>query len=380
VPLPLNPEVRQLSLSDIAAEFGGDPPHRMSEYFAGGPYVPDPTTGTYGEVSPSGSLRLQIFYGTSLAPPIFTRTISTNLTNLNVRTYMLAQGWDGNQAVILTIDPNVWVYSTSTNIPAITTGSPFPNGLTIVNNGFIAGQGGTGGRGSYEFSNDYIAPTAGGIAISLGVNTTITNNGYIGGGGGGGAYYRSSGGGGGAGGGITLSQTFVMPGYATVTTTGATGGAVNSSGGNGTSALCYDGAADFPNATGGAGGRIFPGTGGAGGSQAYDATNTFGRGGGAGGGGAGNWYINEGFQFTGTGGAGGSAGNVGQNGQLIPGSANGDGAGGGGGWGASGGNTRAYIPPEPYVPVAGAAGGKAISLNGFVAIQNGSGTRYGAVS
>lgn len=33
-----------ISLSDIAAEFGGSPPHKLSEYYRGGPFVPSSTT------------------------------------------------------------------------------------------------------------------------------------------------------------------------------------------------------------------------------------------------------------------------------------------------------------------------------------------------
>lgn len=53
-----------ISLQDIANEFGGSHPLALSNYYAGGPFVPSGTTGTNGPVPTSGPLNLANFYGT----------------------------------------------------------------------------------------------------------------------------------------------------------------------------------------------------------------------------------------------------------------------------------------------------------------------------
>ena len=59
------PSSGALSLSDIQTEFGGSNPISLSEYYAGGAYVPAGTTGTYGAVPSSGEISIRNFYGTS---------------------------------------------------------------------------------------------------------------------------------------------------------------------------------------------------------------------------------------------------------------------------------------------------------------------------
>lgn len=54
-----------LSLANIQTEFGGSNPISLSEYYAGGTYVPSGTTGTYGAVPSSGTIGIRNFYGTS---------------------------------------------------------------------------------------------------------------------------------------------------------------------------------------------------------------------------------------------------------------------------------------------------------------------------
>lgn len=54
-----------ISLSDIQTEFGGSNPISLSEYYAGGSYVPAGTSGTYGAVPSSGAISIQNFYGTT---------------------------------------------------------------------------------------------------------------------------------------------------------------------------------------------------------------------------------------------------------------------------------------------------------------------------
>lgn len=257
-------------------------------------------------------------------------TIAANTTNYTLNPAAVSGYSSGKTDVTFTVNSGVYLYSTSTGTPALTiSGFAAGDTITVVNNGYIMGMGGAGGGNT--------SVTAGGNAISLGFNTTITNNAYIGGGGGGGggstSGYTSGAGGGGAGGGAGAAITNYITG------SGGAGGGVGASGSNGG----YASVSKFTAVGGGGGGRIMPGTGGAGYGQ-----GSGGRGGGAGGGGGGIG--------AGNGGSGGAAGGGGGGGV----------GGGGGGWGASGGS--------------GAAGGKAIALNGYTATRNGSGTTYGAVS
>jgi len=164
----------------------------------------------------SGAIALSDAYGKPLKTnePV---AATVNSNNINIYDWAVASGWDKSLAVVFTVNSGVTISSTSTSIPAITTGGPFPNGLTIVNNGTILGKGGTGGTGSYFTYNNGINPGifnggtggTGGPAISLGVSISLQNNGIIGGGGGGGGggagylvYTVQAGGGGGGGAGF----------------------------------------------------------------------------------------------------------------------------------------------------------------------------------
>lgn len=59
------PSSGPLSLSDIQTEFGGSNPISLSEYYAGGAYVPSGTSGTNGPVPTSGAISISNFYGTT---------------------------------------------------------------------------------------------------------------------------------------------------------------------------------------------------------------------------------------------------------------------------------------------------------------------------
>jgi hypothetical protein len=56
-----------ISLANVQTEFGGSNPISLSEYYAGGTYVPAGTTGTNGAVPSSGTISLNKFYGTTAA-------------------------------------------------------------------------------------------------------------------------------------------------------------------------------------------------------------------------------------------------------------------------------------------------------------------------
>lgn len=120
--------------------------------------------------------------------------------------------------VNVTIGSGQNLTSASTALPALVTGD-WPAGviLNLLNNGVIVGRGGNGGQGgSVKFDlprsvEDASDGVAGGTAITIGHDTSITNNGIIGGGGGGGGgggsvvtvggtgFVTGSGGGGGSG-------------------------------------------------------------------------------------------------------------------------------------------------------------------------------------
>jgi hypothetical protein len=338
-----------LLLSQIQTEFGGTNPVYLSEYYAGGPHVPSGTTGTNGPVPSSGSIKVFNFYGTSSAPPVSSLIISTNEADLNLRTWALANGWDGSSFAEITVAPGVYVYSTNTANAGMTIDGSWPNGVSLVNNGYIIGKGGNGGAGTPANGGD------GGSALSLGVNCSITNNSYIAGGGGGGVG-NYAGGGGGAGGGSGGNGTGGSTNLA-----GGAGGSVGSSGSNGISASFGQ------TGGGGGGGRVLPGVrnneayssgGGAGGSSGIFAFRDL--------------TINTNFFLSG---------------------------GGGGGWGASGGQARVNqnaptgvglggnsnetgtTPPTGETPIGTPGiGGRAVQLNGYAVTWNATGTRYGAIS
>lgn len=54
-----------LKASEIEAEFGGTPPFRLSDYYAGGPNVPPGTEGDGGPIPTSGTIKFSDFYGAS---------------------------------------------------------------------------------------------------------------------------------------------------------------------------------------------------------------------------------------------------------------------------------------------------------------------------
>lgn len=241
----------------------------------------------------------------------------------------------------VTINSGVYIWSDSTASAALTTGGPFPAGLTIHNNGYIMGKGGAGGGAGG-------AGSAGGTAISIDSTlVTLINyaSGWIGGGGGGAGGSISPpnqhflGGGGGAGGGAGGNG-------------GPAGGAI------GTTATMGTGAPTAVGNKNGAGGR---------GTRRFVLNEMAGGGGG---------YATFSGYTTPVGGTNNAAGATGTdfNPQGGPPRMS---AGGGGGWGASGGGGGGYFGGGRG---AGAAGGKAIALNGRALTRTNNGTIWGAVA
>lgn len=298
---------------------------------------------------PSGAISMSNLYGKSNRASI-SYVFSSNTANASLNLASIGGYVAGKSDITITINSGIYVCSTSTENAGLTlTGGTTGDTLTIVNNGYIMGQGGDGGA----------PPTAGGPALSIGYPVTINNtygSAYIGGGGGGGggAGYTSlaTSGGGGAGGGSGGPN-------------GGGGGGLGGAGGNGS----YP---DSGPGGGGGGGRIFPGSGA--GSVTVSDNFLGGYGGGAGGSGA-AWA----FKSNTWSGAGGSANGAGGNASTD---AIGSGGGGGGGWGASGGAGFADdAGSPPGFEYGGAGGGKAVQTNGnSVSWVSGDTSRvYGAV-
>lgn len=284
-------------------------------------------------------------------------TFSSSTANASLNVSAIGGYIAGKSDITVTINSGVYLYATSTGNAGLTlTGGTSGDTLTIVNNGFIMGQGGTGG--GYP-AGAFVNGQPGGTALSLGFATTINNtNGsaYIGGGGGGGSYGNGNVlGGGGAGGGVGGTTNFVAG------VVGGSGGSIGSSGGNGT------------NRGGGGGGRIFAGTGGS--SVTTAATKGSVQSGlGGGSGGSGGAYSAGQAVTSGAGGSGNAVGGNASGGTSF----GGGGGGGGGGWGANGGAARNGTSTVSNFGL----GGKAVALNGnSVTWVSGNTTRvYGAVS
>lgn len=338
---------------------------------------------------PSGAIIMPTnFYGKSSGPTVLSYTFAANTANASLNVASISGYVAGSSAITVTVNSGVYLYSTSNATPGLTlTGGTTGDTVTLVNNGFIMGQGGVGGGYS-------VSSSAGGTALKLGFNTTVNNtnaSAYIGGGGGGGGSKKASvcgglnhgtgggGGGAGGGGGGISCQCYFNLGGGPIRPTAGTGGGVGSVGGSTSADSNSAGDSFWAAASGSGGGRVFPGTGGVGSNSGN--VGTIGTGGGAGGGGgstyatcccAGSNYL------IGQGGAGGASNAVGGVGIGFSCTCySGPAGGGGGGWGASGGlgfgGTLIFAP---------GGGGKAVCLNGkTVTWVSGNTTRvYGAVS
>jgi hypothetical protein len=376
-----------LSIQQINAEFGRG--NDLNSYRGTQWYTAAGGSGTF----PAGAISFSDFYGKQLASPTFSFTISSHQANANLRSLAVAAGWNQSSAVIATLASGYYIYSTAVGTPALTIDGSFPNGVTLVNNGFIMGMGGNGGGYYYSAATSPVTNiqnwgvSSGGNAINLGVSCTIQNNSYIGGGGGGGSFGGSSvTGGGGAGGGMSGSFYYYTAGTAPVTysRTGASGGGIGSSGSNGAGAATSSIAVITDAITGGGGGRIMPGSNTGSPAASNGTVTTYGGVGGGAGNAGGNASVPEitgGTAVQNAVGIGGSAGGSGAASMYQGYYYSSGGSGGGGGWGASGGSggsdstiTTAAINPSVTT------GGKAVHLNGYSVTWAATGTRYGAIS
>ena len=165
----------QISLQDIANEFGGSAPHSINEYYRNGGLVP----GNNTNIPTSGQIDFADFYGATAAT---SRQLSNGDTNVNLST-TFGTDWTASIGKILIIPSGAEIGATgSTSNRAITVPSGMGGTLTIQNAGTISGAGGAGGTSSG--SNG----AQGGSALLIAsANVTVQNSGTIRGGGGGGA-------------------------------------------------------------------------------------------------------------------------------------------------------------------------------------------------
>lgn len=235
----------------------------------------------------------QMFVGGGYAPAVFAFTISSNQIDANLRTLAINAGWNGTIPVQATINSGVWISGSvqANSTAALTINGSFPNGVTLTNNGTIAGRGGTGGNGGWQYAVA-TAGTAGGLALLASVGVTIQNNGTIAGGGGGGS---------GANGASGSGNCFMSEESCSVTLAGGGGG-------GGQSNVSFNGTGGTTFTSGGSGGR--------GCSFTQGTAAGSGTSGGAGSGGAGGQSFGCTCTFcsnltAGTGASGGSWGSAG---------------------------------------------------------------------
>jgi len=227
----------QISLNDVNVELGNS---GTAQIDMGGSAV----RGLFGIAS--GEIEMADGYGRANA---FTFTISSNMQEANLSTLATAAGWDGSEAVDVTVNSGVYLWANSTANPGLLANVA---NCTIRNSGYIIGKGGNGSNYNGGAAGPALNITASGV--------TLINNssGIIAGGGGGGGGVKDSTdndrahGGGGSGGGNGS-------GYGS-----GAGGAIGSLGANGNFA------GGGSNATGGGGG------GGGGGLQSQDGGGAYG--------------------------------------------------------------------------------------------------------
>ena len=286
-----------LSINQIAQEFGGDTPHAISEYYAGGSIVPAGTQGEGGGIPSSGSaISIGDFFGSR-------QRVTINLTiSSNTQSYQISQQRGGTYEAGFTdivLTNNAQVGSTAVGTAGIYTGTApnYASGDTIkiINAGHIRGRGGNGGAGMANNGTGVAAGQAAGDAIDIAFPVTVQNAS--------GAKILGAGGGGGGGKSqqVTPGQPSNPPATQFFGGGGGGGGAGNQvgsggGGGSGQGQAGQAGGADSGGAGGDSTGQTNP-NGGAGGAVGAAGGQGTGSGDGAGGA-AGHAIESNGNQIT----------------------------------------------------------------------------------
>ena len=87
------PSTGELALTDIQTEFGGSNPIGLSEYYAGGLYVPSGTTGDGGAIPTAGEITIGDFYGSQAGTTITVTEGSTTSLKPNGNAGALYYGY-----------------------------------------------------------------------------------------------------------------------------------------------------------------------------------------------------------------------------------------------------------------------------------------------
>lgn len=180
-----------LSLSDIAAEFGGGKPYSLSQFYRNGGRVPDSPQNQ--KIPTSGKVSIGDFYG---AASQYEATLDSNVENFNLRSWFDSIFGDpGSKPVRFVVKINSVTIGGTGSSYALDVGQ-FPSGSYIeVNNyGSIQGHGGhpNSGDGGHAIRANY-----GGQTVIINNHNQILAGGGAGGGGGTGGsggpgYYNST--------------------------------------------------------------------------------------------------------------------------------------------------------------------------------------------
>lgn len=185
------PSSGPVAFTDIQTVFGGTAPIALNEYYAGGPFVPNPpptSLAQIGVIPTSGAISVGNFLGT-LPMFVFNDTVSAStIYGYNLRNKAIAAGWDGVRTLKATVIINYGVAI----IGGFDVGTiPSTSDVTIYNYGNIIGYGGAGGEQMYDLNGRH-----GSTGFTTSVPVKLYNFGgiYGGGGGGGGGAGRGAGG------------------------------------------------------------------------------------------------------------------------------------------------------------------------------------------
>ena len=282
-------------------------------------------------------------------------TIEENLDTVygtNLRDLALSSGWDGVEALRVVLESGYRITTTQDTLvaySALTINGSFPNGVTFVNYGTVAGSGGRGGRGGYNYRAGggkgggayytvFASATTGLVgskALTTLVPVTVFNYGTI-----------AGGGGGGGGGGLASGYD---PANSTVVT--ASSGGAGGGGGGPDNGFDARGGAGWPAESWTASGKTWtrPAS-----PDGFDSS----------------------LQFGGA----GRSGVIGAAPQLV--GINGGNSGAGGDWGQSGSSgafgTNTYSEYSPTAGALGGAAGAAVSGNAYIT-WGATGTRLGPI-